>query len=303
MPSASVIMAVYNAERYLEEAIDSVLSQSFTDFELLLLNDGSTDNSLDILQGYTEKNARCKLYSFQNMGRAKVRNEGIKHAKGEILFIMDADDVCLPNRFQVQIDFLKENPDCVVVGSKVLLIDPEGSPLCELIDLFHSSEIDGAHMASKGEGSRLFHPSAAIIKEAFWKVGGYRAEYPYAQDMDLFLRMAEIGKLANIPEVLLKYRQHLGSAGYQKRKEQISLAYKAVKDAHQRRGLEWEESKNADSKLKKSSSLSEIHRKWGWWALRGGNIPTARKHAFKSFFLAPWCLESYRILFCSLRGY
>jgi len=301
-PAVSVIMAIYNAEQYLHEAIESILQQSFTDFELLLLNDGSTDGSVAILESFAERDKRCRLINRSNMQRARIRNEGVSLARGEVLMIMDADDICLPNRFAVELAYLAEHPECVAVGSKVLLVDAEGEPLREFVDAYDHDAIDEHHML--GQGGTIIHPTVAIRKQAFLQAGGYRPEYPVAEDMDLFLRLAEIGKLANLPEVLLKYRQHPQASGYEQRSLQIELSNRAVADACDRRGY-GEKAKQAGHQLllEEEPSLAEIHRKWAWWALAAGHLKSARKHAFIAIRHSPINIEGWKLIACVLRGY
>jgi len=298
--NASVLMPVYNAERYLEQAIESILNQSFRNFELLILNDGSTDGSEAIIDAYVAKDDRCKKLSWPNQGIIATLNKGLKEAIGEIIFRMDADDVCRPDRFEKQWNYLKKNPDCVAVGSKVLLIDSEGLPICEFIELEQHDKIDSENL--KGHGSVITHPTVAMRKSSLMAIGGYRHEYPHAEDLDLFLRLAEEGKLANLPEVLLEYRQHASSIGYSKRAEQLASAKAAVLDAKQRRGLDVVDS-TLTSNLFETPALPDVYRKWAWWALSGGNVKTARKYAVKALLHSPFNLNNARLLACVIRGY
>lgn len=303
-PTASVILPVYNAGAFLTEAIESVLTQTFKNFELLLLNDGSTDGSIDILEYYASQDKRCKIFSWPNKGLIKTLNEGIRLSNSEIILRMDADDVCMKSRFEKQIDYLNQHPDCVAVGSKVLLIDDEDLPISEFsISLEHES-IDNNHL--NGKGGSICHPAAAIRKEALSKIGGYHAKYQYAEDLDLFLRLAEIGRLANLPDVLLKYRQHIDSIGYTKKVEQLKSNRQAVTDAWRRRSLEklitLEVEQNQNIKTGEST-VADVHRKWTWWALSAGNLKTARKHLLKAIKHNPLNIKNLRLLFCVIRGY
>ena len=252
---ASVVLPVYNAEQYLEQAIESVLGQSFCDFELLLLNDGSTDGSEAIIDFFVAKDNRCRKLSWANKGLIATLNIGLNEAKGEIVFRMDADDICRPERFKKQWNYLQDNADCVAVGSKVLLIDNENFPIKEFTEIELHEQIDLENL--KGHGSVITHPTVAMRKSSLMAIGGYRKEYPHAEDLDLFLRLAEIGRLANLPEVLLEYRQHASSIGYTKRAEQLASAQAAVLDAKQRRGIEITDSKVELSKFE-TPSLAEI---------------------------------------------
>ena len=300
-PAASVILPVYNAEKYLNAAIESVLGQSLTDFELLLLNDGSNDGSLDRLQYFAAGDARCKIYSWPNQGLIATLNAGVQLAIADILIRMDADDICRSERFAMQIAYLRTHSECVAVGSHVMLIDADGEPICRFAEEVEHKAIDAAHLA--GRGGAIAHPAAAMRKQALLDIGGYRAEYSHAEDLDLFLRLAEVGQLANLPEVLLEYRQHIGSIGYRHKLMQQDATRRAVADAWARRGLGQSVSPERSDPANKTPSLADVHRKWAWWALNAGNLETAKKHAWKALTLEPFSKESLKLCACVLRGH
>jgi len=297
---ASVILPVYNAEQYLDLAIDSVLEQSFGDFELLILNDGSTDSSEEIIDYFVGKDERCKKLSWPNQGLISTLNRGLREAKGEIIFRMDADDICKPSRFEKQWNYLQENPECVAIGSQVLLIDSDGLAIKEFPCIENHEKIDAENL--KGTGSIITHPTVAMRKSSVELVGGYCDKYEHAEDLDLFLKLAEVGRLANLPEVLLEYRQHASSIGYSKRAEQLASARLAAVDAKQRRGVVNNDLTFNDSEIR-TPKLSQVYTKWAWWALSGGNVATARKYAFKAILSAPLKWQSWKLLACSIRGY
>lgn len=296
-PAISVVMGVYNAEKYIDQAIESVLDQTYGNFELLLLNDGSTDNSQSRLDYYAKLDKRCKVYSGENKGMVATLNQGIALARADIIFRMDNDDICRPQRFERQMHYLEDHPECVAVGSKALLIDSDGLPIIEMWDYTDHEKIDEANLS--GVGSFMCHPAVAMRKDAILKVGGYHQEFHYAEDLDIFLRLAEVGILANIPEVLLEYRQHAESVGYARREAQFKATQLSVIEAKKRRGLPLNhESKSAgEESLFIPPSLSEIHLKWAWWALAGNNRQTAKKHAIKAFLENPFSLEPFRIFY------
>ena len=299
-PRASVIMPIYNGERYLEPAIESVLRQTFDDFELLLLNDGSTDRSVEIIEQYLKQDGRCKLHSWSNRGVVRTRNDGIDLARGEFLINLDCDDICLPQRFEKQIAYLGSHPDCVAVGSRILLIDTEGLPICEFINELTHDEIDSKHLSGVG-GSRICNPSATMRREAVVRAGKYREGYAPSEDLDLFLRLAEIGMLANLPEVLIQYRQHPNSLGYVYRDKQWSNAKKAVEAARIRRKMV-----SLPDPLESAAepqTIADAHRKWAWWALSAGNLHTARKHSIKALAMDPFNIENLRVVVYSIRGH
>lgn len=296
---ASVILPIYNADKYLTEAIESILNQTWKDFEVLLLNDGSTDKSEAIIDEFCKKDARCKKFSWPNKGLVPTLNQGIKEARSDLLIRMDADDICEPTRFEKQFDFLKNNPDHVAVGSNVMLIDDVGLPIISIAQFFDHHQLDRHNLL--GLGSALVHPSVMMRKKAVIDVGGYDARYKHAEDLDLFLKLAEIGKLANINESLLYYRQHLTSIGYTKRFDQHNACIKAVKSAQSRRGIKHELHQKPPSSSD-IQNINQIYRKWAWWSLKGKNRKTARKYAIKAFISAPYKLENLKVLFFALKG-
>jgi glycosyltransferase involved in cell wall biosynthesis len=298
MPAISVVLCVYNGGKYLDQAIESVLAQTYTDFELILLDDGSTDNSLERLEYYAKLDNRCRVFSGPNKGMVATLNQGIALAKADLIFRMDNDDVCMPSRFEKQIRYLKEHPECVAVSSKVLLIDAEGLPISEIWGETDHEKIDSVHMS--GTGSYMCHPALAVRKADLLKVGGYREECHYAEDLDLFLRLAEIGKLTNLPEVLLEYRQHVESVGYARRDKQIKATDKAVSDAKIRRGLVTTTNSNVAEKSDVAvlQKLSDIYLKWAWWAFMANNRQTAKKYAFKALLQNPFKLQLVKLFYC-----
>lgn len=302
MPKISVVLPVFNSGAYLEPALRSVLRQTYPDFELIAINDGSTDGSLQWLQKMASEDSRIRVITRPNKGLVATLNEGLELAEGEYIARMDADDVALPTRFATQMEYLEAHPECVAVGSRVLLIDADGLPICEFAKATSHEEIDADHM--EGRGGAIPHPSVIVRKAALLQVGGYREEYIYAEDLDLFLRLAEVGRLANISEALLKYRQHPTSIGYSKRALQKRSAYAAVMDAYRRRNMDGAE---MGEKLMNQGfsdpSIIDIYIKWGWWALGAGNLRTARKYAFRALRQAPFCGETLKLFFCVARGH
>lgn len=301
LPVISIVLCVYNGEAYLRQAIDSVLRQSYSAFELLLIDDGSADSTLEILRQFEKADRRCRVLTGPNQGLIGSRNMGIAHARAEFIALMDADDICMPQRLSTQLRFLQAHPDCVAVGSQVLLIDPDARPIKPMrVNITHK-EIDTALMT--GRGGAIVNPSAMIRKSAFMQVGGYENDYLHAEDMDLFLRLAEVGELANIPEILLHYRQHPASIGYQHAKTQHTSALQATKAASQRRNIHPDPSTKRPLPQAEQTSLVDVHTKWAWWALSAGNLATARHHGFQALRMQPFRTSNLRLLFCLLRGH
>jgi len=298
-PQISVIMSVYNGTRYLNESIASIHNQTFTDWEFIIINDGSTDNSESMVQAWQKQDERIKLISREHKGLTISLNQGLSYAQGEYIARMDADDIALPDRFAKQVAFLDENPDHVAVGCRMLVIDPEGLPIFTCSRLTAHEEIDVAYMA--GQAGIIGHPAVMMRRSVLQSLGGYREKFTYAQDRDLFLRLAEVGKLANLLDTLMKFRLNAKSMGHTQRSEQKRCANLATIEAHQRRGLE--PPILSDSSSEPPKSISDLHRQWTWWALGSGNLATARKHAILALARQPLAVESWKVFACALRGW
>ncbi len=235
----SVIMPVYNASHYIGEAIESILTQTYKKFEFLILDDGSIDNSLGIINRYAIQDSRIKFWSRSNKGVTKSLNELLNKTKNNLIARMDADDVALPKRFEKQIKYLSDNLNCVAVGCKVLAIDHVGNPLSYWCKQQSHEKIDEILINPLNSGVTVIcHPAVMYRRESVFTVGKYREKILASQDLDLFLRLAENGgKLANLSEVLLKYRLHPTSACHAKFNDMWQYGQVAVKEARKRRNL------------------------------------------------------------------
>lgn len=297
-PTISVLMSAYNSERYAKEAVESILNQTYRDFELILIDDGSKDASPAILKALADRDARVRFISRPNKGLTKTLNEALSLARGRYVARMDADDVAMPDRFEKQVKYLDEHPECVCVGSRVDLIDPLGSVFRTSDHKLTHEEIDAGLM--NGSGWSIVHPVATMRRDAVEKVGGYREQFETSQDLDLFLRLGEVGKLANLPDVLLGYRQHFESVAFKKHEKQWKVKTTIVGDAYARRGLtapaQWPFEKRV------IESPDKQLQQWAWAAIKRGNIDVARKHAWASLKMKPFSKESWRVAFCALRG-
>ncbi len=298
-PRVSVHMPVHNSERYLDEAVASIRAQTFEDWELIVINDGSTDGSLAVLERHADTDPRVRLVSRENRGIGVTRNECLSLARGEFFAAMDSDDISHPERLARQVEYLDNHPDCVAVGTRVRLIDPDGAEIRDWSEYVTHEEIDRAHLA--GHGGAMTHPASMFRRQMLVDLGGYRSELDPAEDFDLFLRLGEVGKLRNLPEVQFSYRQHPQSAGHARRECQRAGIRRALGEAHERRGLPIPQlSAIEDDRV---PTPAEIHRKWTWWALKGRHVDTARKHAWYALRSAPVSSASWRALYCALRGY
>jgi glycosyltransferase involved in cell wall biosynthesis len=299
MPKVSVILAAYNAQRYLASAVDSVLNQTFSDFELILIDDGSNkDNTPQIVADYARKDPRVVAISRANKGLTPTLNEGIARAKGEYLARMDADDLCMPTRFEKQVAYLDAHPECVCLGSRVVLIDPYSSPIKETDHKLTHEQIDAGLL--KGVGWSIVHPAAMMRADAVRNVGGYREQFKTSQDLDLFLRLSEVGRLANLAEPLVQYRQHFESVANTKADEQWRVKSIIVGDAYDRRGLTRPQQWDFNRRVPKS--FEDQTKDWVWAALKAGNKRVARMHAKDLLRKNLLSLDSLKVMFCAIRG-
>jgi glycosyltransferase involved in cell wall biosynthesis len=285
-------MPVYNGRLYLTEAVQSVLVQTLADFELIAIDDGSTDGSATILERMAETDSRIVVLRQSNAGATRAMNVGVSRARGQFVARMDADDVCRPRRFERQIEFLGSHPDHVAVGSAVLMIDPEGSPLCVSRWPLTHEELDAATLAGKSIGG-LAHPAAMISTASLREVGGYREKFRVAQDKDLWLRLAEVGRLANLPDVLLKYRFHGESTGARRGAEQQAAFEEAIADACRRRGIAMPARPAARKPF--LPRFPEPQAQLAMYAISGCNFSTARRHAWQFWRENPLCWRSWAL--------
>ena len=228
-------MPVFNGARYLARAVASILNQTLGDLELIAVDDGSTDQSLAILTRMARRDPRLRIISRPNTGISGARNDGTAAARSDLVASMDADDLAYPHRLADQVGFMMAHEDCSVLGASVRLIDPDGVPLdCEHPPLDHQTIVA---QFLRGRSDMIRQPVAMLRRRAILAAGGYRAEYSGTEDLDLFLRLAEHGQAANLPQSLLDYRQHLASTNRTRWADQCRHREAIVADAHRRRGM------------------------------------------------------------------
>lgn len=200
----SVIMGVFNSRKYLGDAIESVLNQSVQDFEFIIVDDCSTDDSPAIIEQYRDKDARIRVITNdRNLGLTATLNKALTYAKGELIARFDADDICVHNRLEVQQRYLYDHPDIDIVGSYTTVIDEEGQPVGNRAAPVEHDEIKRMIYRL----NPMIHPTVLFRKEALFKIGGYDERFRTSQDYDLWFRALAAGlRFHNIPEALLMYR-------------------------------------------------------------------------------------------------
>lgn len=203
MPKISVIMPVYNSEKYLREAMDSILNQTFTDFEFIILDDGSTDSSPDIVAGYNDP--RIRFYQNErNMGVAATLNRGLELATGEYIARMDGDDISLPRRFEIQVAYMDAHPNVAVCGTNAIVFFEHGGEEKTTLPQRYSEIRENMFISSP-----FVHPSV-IMRRSVLERGRFRYESAFdgREDYRLWTRIFCQYELANIKEALIRYRKH-----------------------------------------------------------------------------------------------
>ncbi len=207
----TVLMPAFNAARFLPTAIASVLEQTYSDFEFIIIDDGSTDQTPLILQSYANQDSRIKIITHPNMGMGKSLNEAMKIAKGNWIARIDADDIMMPQRLERQLIFLRENPELVVASSLVYYINEKGRTIGKYSSKF-TSRADITEAVKNHMPIGFHHPATIFRKDVIQSLGGYRPQFWPADDMDLWNRVAEAGHHVLVqPELLTKYRIHSSS--------------------------------------------------------------------------------------------
>ena len=298
-PLISIVIGAYNAQRYLAQTLDSLLAQTLRDFELIVVDDGSEDATFDILKQYEARDSRVRPILIPHGGIVDAANAGLNAARSELIARADSDDIHMPDRLQKQYDFLNAHPEIVAVGSRMLVIEPYGSPLRESEHKLTHEEIEAELLCA--DGWALPQPAAMMRKSVAMKVGAYRHDYPWSEDLDLFLRMAEVGRLANLPDILVKYRIHPGSTNWKKHGIQKNNKPRLIAEAYQRRGKPMPASVKFPDFAKEPAA--ERYCSWIWKTLKDKNIYGARRHAIAALKAAPFSTLTWKAAYCALRGY
>lgn len=220
-------MSVYNAEEYLSTSIMSILNQSFADFEFIIIDDGSTDNSKNIIKYSATKDSRIKPFFFkENKGLTHRLNLGISLSQGRYIARMDADDISLPQRLNRQLEAFAESKQIAVVGVYPILIDSDGKCSGKKKLPCNSEDIRKAFIFY----NPIVHSSVLMRKDFLLEVGAYNEKYIHSQDKELWIKLLKEYEIINIPEYLHYSRKTNGSITYNKRISQKRFAYKATKE-------------------------------------------------------------------------
>ncbi len=234
VPAVSVLIPVRNCAAYLPLALESLAGQSFEDFEIIAVDNGSSDGTAEILRAWGRREPRLRAFRLRRPGLARSLNFAASKARAPLLARLDGDDIARPERLAVQVAAMRARPSLGLLGSSAELIDSRG----RRIGAIDRPLGDSALRAFQREGCGFVHSSVIMRREAFLAAGGYRKGLNVAEDYDLWLRMAERGEIANLPDRLVRYRIHIASATARKPVRQaVAVACVAAASEARRRGL------------------------------------------------------------------
>ena len=303
-PRVSVLMPVFNTARYLDDALDSIGAQSFTDIEFIVVDDGSSDGSTQMLQLFAAREPRMKLVTRGNLGLIATRNELLGAARGDLVAWMDSDDISLPQRLALQINEFDKDPNLVCLGSAAQCIDPDGNFLnIERYPLLHPQIL-----ADQKKGGAMRFPTTMMRRELALRVGGFREPFRMGEDFDLLLRLSEIGKMANLSDTLYLYRQHLASVC-----ATLGTQWPAYRDCILE--LAEERRRNGKDRLQNGGSLSiprtaeetqnavRAYHSWAGYALANGNLPLAWKYARAAVAARATSKEAWKMVLRCIRSW
>ena len=215
-PRVSVLMAVYNGQDYLRQALDSVLSQTFAAWELIVVDDGSADATPAILADYAEREPRLRVVAQANSGQTRALNVGLGLARGEYIARLDADDVMRPQRLARQVVYMDAHPEVVLLGTAAELIDERGQPFCTYT--LPTGDTRLRHLLI--QDNPFVHPSVIMQSSAIGVVRGYNERVQICQDYDLWIRLAQVGRLQNLLEPLTELRIHRQKVTWTRKREE-----------------------------------------------------------------------------------
>lgn len=218
VPLVSVVMANYNNARFLPEAIESVLAQTYRNFEFFIVDDGSEDDSNEIIKKYQSRDSRIRyIRNEKNLGQSQTRNKALEQTNGTFIAIVDSDDICLPNRFEEQIKYMEANRDVGVLGTAYAIINKKGEQISKRL-------VDDPDIIARNGRVLVHNPTCMTRRAVFEKYGNFNSRFDYAEDAELYFRWYGQGvRFANINQYLYQYRVHGNNVSTKKIKKQIWL--------------------------------------------------------------------------------
>jgi len=298
-PVVSVLLPVHDAEAYLADALRSILQQDFAGFEVVAVDDGSRDRSCEILEASARQDPRVVVLRSERRGLVETLATGFERCRGDLIARMDADDIALRSRFRRQVAFLSQHRECVLVGSAVVETDPEGRDLkVHRVPCKHEEIEAGLFKRDGANPVPILHPTVMMRRAAAAAAGGYRPAIKASEDRDLWLRLAERGRLANLPQILLRYRLHSKSFTSTHSRRQQEFAHRVIREAYARRGISW------NGRLEEGPVVADAAPPLAWarHALAGGNFGTARHHSWAAVRRDPASLATWRVFGRALTG-
>jgi len=232
-PYVSVVLPVKNGERYVEAAINSVLAQDHRDFELLIVDDASSDNTPAILDRIAAADPRIRILRDGSLGLVGALNLGLRQARAPLVARMDADDIALPQRLRLQLTALDGAPELALIGGQIRYVDADGNDLRRQARFPTEAGLVATRL-QRGD-CLIAHPTVMFRRDLVLALGGYRGAYKSAEDLDLWLRVSERGQVANLSDVVLNYRLHAGQVSQRQKLRQWFSTELAVRMAALRR--------------------------------------------------------------------
>ena len=296
-PEISVLMTAYNAQRFIEETIRSVQAQTVGDFEFVIVNDGSSDRTPEILDRVAKQDGRIRVIHQENAGIPKAANKGLAVCRADFVARIDADDLAKPTRFAQQLPYIQQH-NLVALGTWHDLIDEHGRFL-----RIQPTPVDDESIqrgALQGHGT-ICNPTSIIRRDAMLRVDGYSEDLSSAEDLDMWLKLGEIGRLGNLPVSMTQYRLHSGSISERQCELQRALAKMACERAWKRRGISG--SFEAGEMWRPGEDRGSKHHfaiEYGWWAFNSGEVSTARAYAQRAMRLKPWDPMGWKLMAASL---
>ncbi len=235
-PILSIILPAYNAATYIAETIESVLHQDYTNFELLIIDDGSTDTTAEVVHPFTSDKRVTYIKNEQNMGLIQTLNKGISLARGKYIGRIDADDIWHnPHKISMQMEYINTHLDTVLIGTGAIAIDQYGKTLFTMKYPSEEQIIRKQFLS----GNPFIHPSVICLKEAMVNAGGFLIDDTYAEDYGLWLRIAALGHIHNISEPLMKYRIHSNGVSQSNAIKQTMQSLRITKEFKKAYGGYW----------------------------------------------------------------
>lgn len=297
-PVVSVLMPVFNTVAYLSDAVRSIQRQTFRNFELVIIDDGSKDGSPELLTQLATSEPRISVLLRENRGLISTRNELLRRARSDLVAWMDSDDISSPDRLQLQIAAFAADAHLVCLGGAAQRIDPEGHPLdIERHPTDHDDIVAGQLL-----GGAMRFPTTMMRRDVALSVGGFREPFKIGEDLDLFLRLSEVGKMANLPSVIYSYRQHASSTFAGLSAMWLSYRHEILALARERKEfgvdrLQRGEAVTIDPTTPFSTAtlVADAYAEWAGHALRNGSFDRAWKYARTALRAKPFSPRLWKL--------